>query len=348
MSQLASGQSLDISVVIPNARSYPHSLVEGLLQNAGQNDEIIVVKNQPARLAFWTGNNEHSGNSCRKDARSGSHSNLKRAAGRPLSHDPRLRELVCRVSGVAAARNVGWRKATNPNILFLDDDILPPRQFLSLVRELARRPRKPGVITFRIVSPKPPEGFARAVGSLISLDRGPSVRSSWSTHLRLPFVWRFGCGAALLSPVSVLEATGGFKTHLATGRPDGGTEDAEFLWHSSRHTSVQYFGRIPVTHRMSASARYLESKLVEYGRAIGHLAGLAIQFEGTRYLDDFCAHVGSLVGHQTGPTGSASEDARARAAVDLTISETMRAFRRACCRASREDILCERCRSDQQ
>ncbi|TQS18740.1 glycosyltransferase [Microbispora hainanensis] len=75
----------------------------------------------------------------------------------PLPVPGRVRVIRSGGRGPAAARNAGWRAATTPWVVFLDDDVVPgPGWVRALAEDLARLPEKAGGSQGRLEVPLPP------------------------------------------------------------------------------------------------------------------------------------------------------------------------------------------------
>ena len=331
-----------ISIVIPSARSFPLALIQQLESQAVEGDEILMVQNRPRLVEHrWVGIS-FSGKSSLRNIDPHTCATVTRSKTAALQKGVPV-VVLDSDSGAAAARNLGWHRANNDSVLFLDDDIRVGETFLSdLRRYLTRRPIA-DVVTFRILT-KPNTEWSSRMGATIALDRGPRVYRTGERPLRLQDVWRYGAGAAMLVNQSILKVTGGFKNQLGAGRRNGGTEDAEFLWHASRHAMVEYHGCISVLHEAPSSFENLARKMREYGRAIGHLGGMTKSVEGYRYVSGYCSHLDAtrrLNDLLRLPMRNLSQ---ARLAVTVAISETLRAYRTSLVRSRQSGILCDDCR----
>lgn len=310
---------MPLSVVIPNGRALPVTLMEQLrLQLHHVDDEILVVRNQPTtRGRRWF-----------------SHRGSRSQAAAVSSGEDGIVRLLTSGPGAAAARNAGWQTARNEWILFLDDDVMLDQQFLHRTRSLAAESNA-AVNTFRIRACP-----AKAVSPMLDLDRGSANRSS-SEHIRLNDAWRLGAGAAMLVHLSVLSTTGGFKERLGAGRHDGGAEDLEFLWHLSRHGTVRYCGDISVDHPCPVGTEQQVRKLVTYARSVGRLAGASRRTEGVWTLAGFCRHAlcAAALAESRPSTWGQIYLGWGRA---LAVAHCIGAFGRGWLRP-RDDILCQAC-----
>jgi hypothetical protein len=229
-------------------------------------------------------------------------------------------------------------------VLFLDDDVMIDETFLSSVRRYVEHRPVASVVTFRVLGASTSQ-WSSLVKSTISLDRGPEIRNTDGTWLRLQDVWRYGAGAAMLVSRSVLKATGGFKDQLGAGRRNGGAEDGEFLWHASRHAAVEYRGDISVIHQDVSSLQEVARKLREYGRAIGHLGGTTKSTDGYRYVCGYCAHLmkaaARLEENEDLPERSLT---RVRTAIAVAVAESLRVYASSVVLGHQAGILCEGCR----
>jgi hypothetical protein len=110
------------------------------------------------------------------DDRGGRAANATEAAPLPLGHlrsglADRLTVIAGRGAGPAAARNAGWRAATAEWVAFLDDDVLPPPEWMTaLAADLAGLPADVGGSQGRIRVPLPtrraPTDWERNVAGL--------------------------------------------------------------------------------------------------------------------------------------------------------------------------------------
>lgn len=331
-----------LTIVIPSARSFPSDLIWQLESQTVGGDEILVVQNRPRlgshnwvgitsdlRLSPLCSNNQHAHVNAKHDTE------VATPKGVPLV-------LLHSDEGTAAARNLGWRTAKNDLVLFLDDDIIVHETFLSEVRQyLTQRPIA-GVVTFRILTPTTCQ-WSPLIEATISLDRGSEIYHTNGKPLRLQDVWRCGAGAAMLVNRRVLQATNGFKDQLGAGRENGGTEDTEFLWHASHHSTVEYHGRITVFHKNISNFQTVARKMREYGRAIGHLGGTAKSVDGYLYVSGYCSHLEAATRLKEIlclPTRSLT---RVTNAIAVAISETFQVYMSSFLHSSKAGILCDEC-----
>ncbi len=155
---------LPVSVVVPTlGRASLAALLDSLEASTGPDIvEIIVVDDRPSRI---------SGHPVEA-------SNLQR-----LSSDDRRTRFTVRLfssegRGPAAARNIGWREASQPWIAFLDDDVVVTSTWLSeLASDLEGLVPEAGATQGRIVVPLPegrrPSDWERNVAGL--------ERACWAT-----------------------------------------------------------------------------------------------------------------------------------------------------------------------
>ncbi len=332
-----------LSIVIPNARSFPLALVEQLESQAVEGDEIFVIQNR-SRLGprRWIG----STSGARLPLLRGIdlHARSTTARGITMAVPETIPIILLRSNeGAAAARNLGWRTAKNNWILFLDDDVMINETFLIDVRQYLTQRSIASVVTFRVLSTSTSQ-WSSLVRATISLGRGSEIRRTGKMPLRLEDVWMYGVGTAMLVNRSALQATGGFKDQLGAGRRNGGTEDAEFLWHVSYHTSLEYHGRIVVLHKEVSSFHGVARKMCEYGRAIGHLGGITKSVEGYRYVTGYCRHLKEATHLNEIVQFPARSLFRVRAVVTFAVLETLRVYGSSLVRGSRSRILCDQCR----
>lgn len=170
----ASGTGPAVTVVIP---TIGRPSLAATLAAVGPGPEVIVVDDRP-------GDNPE-----------------------PLAVPPRVRVLRSGGRGPAAARNAGWRAATTPWVVFLDDDVVPgPGWARALAEDLARLPGDAGGSQGRLEVPLPaarrPTDAERNTAGL--------ARADWIT-------------ADMAYRRAALEATGGFDERF----PGAYREDAD-------------------------------------------------------------------------------------------------------------------------
>lgn len=330
-----------LSIIIPSARAFPQELLKALTCQTEKGDEVLVIRNA----------NRHA-----------PHHWVGICSGTPLPHHVSKtavngREAVssgtatCSISvihldkdyGASAARNRGWVEARNNSVLFLDDDVTVDRKFLDMVRHFLNSKPKVGIVTFRMQTVKTSQ-WSPVVETTISLDRGDEIRRTKGLPLRLQDVWMYGAGGAMLVSRRLLKATGGFKRSLGAGCRNGGTEDAEFLWHASRHTDIEYCGKIVVGHFGVTTANGLCRKLREYGRAIGNLGGAAPLVEGLQYVYEYCLHIAKGIRLRQDPKYRLRTLIHLKISVARAILETVLAYFSSLLTSREVDVLCAKCR----
>lgn len=331
-----------LSIVIPNARQIPFRLIRQLQIQCLDGDEIILVRNRPRRAhQFWTGIDEAKSHSPQAEARGSNPETHRRTAVAAPSSNPLFRILRSHAGGASGARNLGWQSAKNGTILFLDDDVLVSTRFLSKVREITSQQSAPGVTTFRTVS-RVKNRWSDLIEATASPDRGTIDHSSIGRSLLLKETWTY-CSSAFVSDRTVLERTGGFKREFGAGIKNGGAEDTEFLWHTSRHATVRYDGHVRVSHMEISRVNNLRDKLVEYGRAIGNLGGAAGRPQGSEYMKDYCTYLIDIL-DRLGLLELSKPSIRTLSrAIEQAISETISAYRSSL-RGSTNRVLCGECR----
>ncbi|WP_249345868.1 glycosyltransferase family 2 protein [Microbispora sp. H11081] len=137
-----------------------------------------------------------------------------RSGREPLPVPDRVRVLRSGGRGPAAARNAGWRAATTPWVVFLDDDVVPgPGWARALAEDLARLPGNVGGSQGRLEAPLPegrrPTDAERNTAGLAGAD--------WIT-------------ADMAYRRTALEATGGFDERF----PGAYREDADLALRMER------------------------------------------------------------------------------------------------------------------
>lgn len=110
--------------------------------------------------------------------------------------------------GPAFKRNLAWKQARSPLVVFTDDDCRPPVDWLE--RALLAARREPGAIVQGATQPDPDEAYV--------LKAAPYARTQW---IEPPTVWAQTCN--IIYPRHVLEASGGFDTEMT----DAAGEDTD-------------------------------------------------------------------------------------------------------------------------
>ncbi len=148
-------------------------------------------------------------------------------------------------SGGSAARqrNVAWRAARAPVVLFTDDDCRPPNDWLA--RALAAAAAHPGAIVQGATRPDPDERHLVAA---------PHARTQ---AIEPPVPWAQTCN--VLYPRAVLEAAGGFEEAMAAG------EDTDLALRA-RALGVQYVGVPDLLTHHAVEAGSLRGKLATIPR----------------------------------------------------------------------------------
>ena len=126
---------------------------------------------------------------------------------------------VERVGGQAAARNLGWRAARAPIIVFTDDDCRPPPSWLERARAAAAR--EPGAIVQGATVPDPKERV--------------KLRAAFAEtqHLAPPTIWAETCN--IVYPRDLLERLDGMDETLVA------FEDTDLAWRA-RESGVLVVG----------------------------------------------------------------------------------------------------------
>lgn len=310
-------QCLCLSIIIPSGRDSRRDLLESLLSQVAKEDEIIVVNDSPCQNRSWTFGKSKTETRSAVTEQQNSHS----ANWDMLGSQIRVQHSR---GGASVARNIGWRVATNDWVLFLDDDVEVQRGFLQSVRESIRRNSDSDLVGFRIVSPPPETGWERMGEETLTLDRGPEQRTNDSPPVRIQNVWMYGAGAALAVDHSLLERMNGFKDQLGAGRPYGGTEDTEFLWHASHHGIISYDGTVSVLHGHPSTLEEWRSKLIDYGRGVGFLAGVINTQDAVEYAAGFCNFIRDSLETPAYTALPQHEQSLAKESIDTAVTETIR------------------------
>ncbi|MGH3449492.1 MAG: glycosyltransferase family 2 protein [Haloechinothrix sp.] len=177
--------------------------------------------------------------------------------------------------GAAAARNAGLRLAGNEWILFLDDDVVIPHNFLAEVRRRLRSDEL-DVLTANVLCHESCGATGDLFDERYSLSRGPGV-STYHGGTGTPSspndIWRVGVGAVMAWRTTVLRRIGGFPEDLGQGRRYGGAEDlAAFRAALNAGAIIRYDGSLLVRHRSPTTMAEFVAKMRGYALADGALA----------------------------------------------------------------------------
>jgi GT2 family glycosyltransferase len=167
-------------------------------------------------------------------------------AEHPLTADGTLRTLTLTPgSGGSAARqrNLAWRAARAPVVLFTDDDCRPPHDWLA--HALAAAARHPGAIVQGATQPDPDERHLVAA---------PHARTQ---AIQPPVPWAQTCN--VMYPRAVLEAVGGFEEAMDAG------EDTDLALRA-RAIGAAYVGAAEVLTHHAVEAGSLREKLATIPR----------------------------------------------------------------------------------
>lgn len=319
------------SIVIPSAREYPRTLISALLAQSKEQEEIILVNDTTCSDENWL---------LDADSEPGS-------ANPPAEHlaDDRVRVLeTAGDGGGAEARNIGWRAATNPWILFLDDDTSVTNHFLKQARKTICQNPATTVATYRVMTPQSTTSWARLSEKTLSLDRGSELRST-QQPLAIDNVWQYGVGAALAANRDLLLEIDGYKDKLGPGRPFGGIEDIELLWHASHHPgTITYDGTVRVKHQLGETYSEWRGKLRDYGQAIGHLAGAVDSNAAKRWMSGYCELLREATTTTIFDRLSSQDQVKAEAALNNAIEATHESYERFKDPKQEPIYLCETCR----
>jgi GT2 family glycosyltransferase len=128
--------------------------------------------------------------------------------------------------GASAARNLGWRKASAPLVLFLDDDIVPTRRLVAEHLEWHRRNPEPAVGVLGAVRWSP---RLKVTAFMRWLETG--IQFDYSTIDSTEVGWErfYSCNASVKR--ELLERVGGFDDQ----RFPFGYEDLELAKRMSKH-----------------------------------------------------------------------------------------------------------------
>lgn len=154
--------------------------------------------------------------------------------------DSAVRIVAGRAKGPAAARNTGWRAASTPWIVFVDDDVrLAPNWFDDLVHDLATADRAAGAVYGRLQVPRP-------------ADRAPT--DDERATLQLEEAGWITADAAVRR--TVLEEIGGFDERF----PRAYREDTDLVLRILDAGHVPVMGRRRTRHPLRQDGRWSSVK----------------------------------------------------------------------------------------
>jgi glycosyltransferase involved in cell wall biosynthesis len=130
--------------------------------------------------------------------------------------DLAIRCINIRQQGVSRGRNEGWRGARGDWVLFLDDDVILPKNFYSVIRQRLQEDRSRDISFF---------------GKVLTLEGGKnylkrSILRTRSLHL---FNFDSVCSVGLIFNRRILQAMGGFDTEFGTGGRYGAAEESDLI-----------------------------------------------------------------------------------------------------------------------
>ena len=209
---------IDYSIVIPTiGRSSLYELLESLAAGDGPLPVRIVIVD---------------------DRKRGAALDISRA---PAPLVPLIRVLQSGGRGPAAARNRGWRAATTPWVVFVDDDVaVRPNWRADLQRDLSGAPPNVGGIQGRIEVPLPPSRPA----------------TDWERNVRglMHSVW---ITADMAYRRDVLTATGGFDERFKRAY----REDADLAIRAKALGYTLIFGTREALHPVRPADRWISVRL---------------------------------------------------------------------------------------
>lgn len=183
------------------------------------------------------------------------------------------RRVHCPGGGVSRARNLALRITGTDDLVFVDDDVIPPASSLDkLVRALDDLDV---AVTTGRVCPIPAEE-SELYELFIGLDRGTEPRIFGPESLaefNPTTSWALGAGAAFAvrrSALDGLDAPPQFDESLSNGRPCGGAEDVDFFLLCLRAGArLAYCPDAEFPHAFPRTRPAASAKLRQYARADG-------------------------------------------------------------------------------
>jgi hypothetical protein len=177
-----------------------------------------------------------------------------------------VRHLVQDRRGLSASQNAGVQAASHAVVAVVDDDCVPDRAWLCVVREEFRRGPEPLLLTGRVL-PGPEVGDrTRAVSSRTSTEH-----REWSTPT-MP--WDIGTGGNFAVTREAFLQVGGNDEQLGTGSPGRGGNDLELFHRLLAHgVRARYEPRLLVLHERSTVEEY-RSRRSSYGFGVGAACGV--------------------------------------------------------------------------
>lgn len=331
----------NISVVIPNARQYPRNLVESLRVQCHPSDEILVVND-----TTWTGEEWSLDSPASKDQTRPIDliMGTKAAEKENQADEVVICNLeTCEKGGGAEARNIGWRDASNQWVLFLNDDMRVTEDFIKSIGTSIERNADADVIGIRAVDDA--DGpVAKLASKTVSLDRGAERNTSDGTPIALDNVRNYGVGAALLVHRDMLIETGGYKNALGPGRPNGGTDDIEFLWHVSQHSGqIVYDPEVVVYHPPLDTLDQWIGKLGDYAEAVGYLAGKVNNSAAKKWVENYQRIIEDVASHRILQSFESEERRLIRNTLGSASDRIKSQYESALTATDGPELLCQEC-----
>lgn len=178
------------------------------------------------------------------------------------------------VPGLSRARNTGQRAVTGDLVLFVDDDVLVPVDWIERLVAPFRDPRV-AAVTGGVLPANVQELAAQIFEDYGGLGRGPHRRTYWPEWLRggrraVP-TWHIGATANAAVRRSVLERLGPWDEALGPGTPAGVGEDTEYFYRVLRGGGrIAYEPTAAVQHSHRPDVASLGRQLEAY--TSGHVA----------------------------------------------------------------------------
>ena len=244
-------RALTVAVITCQRPGLSVELVGNLASQLGSCDELLVVDDAPAAGVHFP------------------------ATEISAVDREKVRVLLTCGSGAAQARNKALTEAKNDWILFVDDDVVAPRDFICSVRKILSSDEC-DIVTGNVVSHPAAGEVGRLFDERYPLSRGQVSRTfhgSTGTFWSPNDVWRVGVGACMAWRTPQLRRLHGFVGTLGQGRRFGGAEDLDaFRRALCAGLTIRYESTLTVQHYPPATRAELESKMVGYTLALGAFA----------------------------------------------------------------------------
>lgn len=161
-------------------------------------------------------------------------------------------------AGSSSARNCGARYASGDMLLFLDDDILPGKDFKSIINKYKMSDKQFGVVGGKVIANKIPDYIPQKYEYIVG-------SKNYGNHTRyLKKSESFG-GCTMLILKKEFEKVGGFDISFGhLGETYGSNEDV-LIQKKLKHLGLIYEPLLEVTHYWKGNINKVRDKIISQG-----------------------------------------------------------------------------------